>query len=155
MNGTDAELCYRRASVQQATSAGLAVILYDMLVGDLRRAVVAMRDGAIEVRSQYLKHAFSILELLEGFLDRQQNGSSVRSLSQFYGLLRKQILTAQFELDDRLLEKQIALILDVREAWQRANAEAVMQSRDASAKTVVPESASVECDMTATSQWFA
>src|SRR5208283_3043770 len=125
MNAGQAELCYRRAAAQQASSAGLVVILYDMLAGDVRQAIAAMRRGSIQDRSDRLKHAFAVLELLEGSLDMEKGGIAAANLSQFYRYLRRQLLAAQFNSDEQLLEKQIALIVDVQQAWRQADAEAV------------------------------
>ena len=72
MNVSQSELSYPRAAVQAATSAGLVVILYDMLINDLRQAIAAMRAGSIEDRSDRLNHAFAVLGLLEGSLDRDK-----------------------------------------------------------------------------------
>ena len=131
MYGRQAELCYRRAAVQAATSTGLVVILYDMLAGDLRQAITAMRKGKIQDRSNSLKHAFTILELLEGSLDLEKGGICAQSLSRFYNYIRTQLLAAQFNCDAKSLEKQIVLILDVQQAWRQADAEVILgdQSR--------------------------
>ena len=154
MNSVEAELSYRRRAVEAATPAGLVVILYDMLIGDLRRAISAMKDGDISARSRYLKHAFSILELLNGSLDFEHGGPVGGTLSQFYSLLRNQLLVAQFESDVRLLEKQMLLLLDVRESWVQADAELQTQPRDSdTSKMLEPSLAGFETK--GTSQWIA
>lgn len=155
MNGKDTELCYRRVAVEQATSAGLCVILYDMLVGELRHAIVAMREGDIEERSRRLKHAFSILEVMDGSVDLQREGPAAKSLSQFYGFLRNRLLAAQFDSDDQMLEDQIRLILDVREAWRQADKDTLLRSHDSNESTAMPRSSLIETEVTATSQWIA
>jgi flagellar secretion chaperone FliS len=121
MNVSQPELGYRRAAVQTATSAGLVIILYEMLIDDLSHAIAAMRAGSIQSRSDRLNHAFAVLGLLEGSLDRDKGGLAAESLSRFYTHLRRQLLAAQFQSNDRLLERQIALILDVQEAWRLAD----------------------------------
>jgi len=115
------ELSYRRASVQEASPAGLVVIVYDILASDLRQAIAAMRSGKIEERCAWLKHGLLALQLLEGILDLEQGGSAAHMLSRFYAHIRSQILAAQFSRAERILEEQIALILDVREAWRQAD----------------------------------
>jgi flagellar biosynthetic protein FliS len=155
MNGSEVALCYRRAIVQQASGARLVCILYDMLVADLRYAINAMQDRNVDERSTHLKHALSILELLDGSLDPGFDEKAVRSLSQFYGLLRNQLVTAQFESDHRLLEKQIDLILQVREAWQQADAGAVTQPSDPIGLVAKPEQTPSESEPSSVSQWIA
>ncbi len=124
MSGSQAELCYRRAAVQNSSSAGLVVILYDMMVGDLRAAIKALRNKDVQGRSDRLKQAFAILELLEGSLDWEHGRAAAESLSQFYSYLRGRLLMAQFGSDDKLLEEQISLILDVQQAWRDVDAPA-------------------------------
>ena len=46
-------------------------------------------------------------------------GSTAKNLRRFYGHLREQMLRAQFKLSPAILEQQIALILEVRGAWQQ------------------------------------
>jgi flagellar secretion chaperone FliS len=119
INANQTELSYRRTAVEEATPADLVIILYDMLVGDLRQAIVALGSGKIEERSTRLKHALSVLQLLEGSLDTENGGIAAHHLSQFYSHIRRQILIAQFKGDERILQEQIALVLDVREAWRQ------------------------------------
>jgi len=118
MDAAYSQRSYRRAAVQEASPAGLVVILYDLLVEDLQAAAQAIRDGDIEERSLQLKHALLVLQILEGSLDMEQGGAAARSLAAFYSYLRGQLLNAQFRNDDEVLTRQIALIFDVREAWR-------------------------------------
>ena len=110
-------LSYRRAAVQEASPAGLVVILYDLLIEDLQRASQAMRRAAIEERSNHLKHGLLVLQILEGTLDAERGGDAARSLAAFYAHIRSQLLEAQFRCDTNVLERQIVLLLEVREAW--------------------------------------
>ncbi|MFZ1136925.1 MAG: flagellar export chaperone FliS [Candidatus Korobacteraceae bacterium] len=121
MNVSQPEHSYRRAAVETATSVGLVVILYQMLIDDLSHAIAAMRAGNIQGRSDRLNHAFAVLGLLEGSLDRNNGGPGAENLSRFYAHLRRQLLAAQFQSNEQLLERQIALILDVQEAWRLAD----------------------------------
>ena len=118
MSGNAADRSYRLSSVQEASPVGLVVVLYDLLVDDLKRAIAAMRRHDIEERSQHLKHGLLALQLLEGSLDMEKGGPAAHSLAAFYGHLRHRILDAQFRSDDGILAEQIALVLNVREAWR-------------------------------------
>lgn len=122
MNPNSSQRSYLRAAVQEASPAGLVVILYDLLVEDLQRAIAALRRDAIEERSRHLKHALLVLQLLDCYLDLEHGGAAAGSLSAFYSHLRAQLLHAQFRSDPAPLERQIALVLDVREAWQAVDA---------------------------------
>jgi len=118
MNAAFSQRSYRRAAVQEASPAGLVVILYDLLVDDLQAAIHAIRCDDIEERSRNLKHALLVLQLLEGTLDMEKGGAAACSLAAFYTYVRQQLLEAQFRNDEDVLAHQIALIFDVREAWR-------------------------------------
>ena len=105
--------------MQEASPAGLVVILCDLLVGDLRRAVTSMQNSNVEERSGRLKHALSALQVLQGSLDLEKGGETAQSLTHFYSHIRSQILRAQFQNDSRILEQQIALIISVRERGRK------------------------------------
>jgi len=122
VNANSSQRSYLRAAVQEASPAGLVVILYDLLVDDLQGAIHAIRCGAIEERSRHLKHALLVLQFLEGGLDLREGAAAARSLSAFYAHLRRQMVDAQFRNDDSILARQIALVLEVREAWRTVDA---------------------------------
>jgi flagellar protein FliS len=124
MNWKETELSYRKAAIQNATSVGLVIIMYDMLAADLRRAIDAMNAGEVEKRSSELKHAFLVLLQLEGSLDMEKGGQAARNFSQFYSVSRAKILEAHFKVSAEMLQRQIDLIVDVRSAWEQVKAPA-------------------------------
>jgi flagellar secretion chaperone FliS len=145
---------YRRAAVQEATPAGLVVILYDILVDDLRRAIAAMQNSEVEEHCCRLKHAHSALQVLEGSLDLAKGGDTARSLAHFYAHIRGEILRAQFHNDSHILEQQIALILSVRESWQQVDSDISVQLGDRASR-VGFGAASVAVNLAVGSNWSA
>ena len=121
MNARQTELSYRRVAVQNASSVGLVVILYDLLVQDLREAVDAIAKKDIEARSAAIKHAFRVLQQLEGSLDHENGGEAAKNLSRFYSVMRNQILQGHIKIDSAILNEQISLLLDVRAAWEQVD----------------------------------
>ena len=117
------ELAYLRATVQNATAVGLVIVLYDLLVADLERAIAAIAQGDIEQRTAEIKHAFLILQQLEGSLEMEKGGDAAKHLSNFYSVLRCKILEAHIKINAELLKRQIELILSVRQAWQQVDSE--------------------------------
>jgi flagellar secretion chaperone FliS len=156
MGTSQTELSYRRVALQEASTAGLMVVLYDMLAGDLRQAMEAMRSAKIEDRSTRLKHALALLQLLEGSLDMENGGIAARHLAQFYSRVRSQILVAQFNRSAAILQKQIDLILDVREAWLQVDSRAaVTETAGCSTASGFPESGTPEMTTTDGHAWSA
>jgi len=137
MNFRHTELSYRRAAVQNASSVGLIIILYDLLIQDLRQAMDAIGKRDIEARSAAVKHAFLVLQQLEGSLDRENGGEAAEHLSKFYAVMRASILQAHIKVSSEILSEQVALLLDVRQAWQQVD-----PAGPATAANAVPVAAS-------------
>jgi flagellar protein FliS len=121
MNSRQTELGYRRAAVQNASSVGLIIILYDLLIQDLRQAMDAIDKRDIEGRAGAIKHAFLVLQQLEGSLDRENGGEAANNLSKFYAVMRARILQAHLKISSEILSEQVGLLLDVRQAWQQVD----------------------------------
>ncbi|HXW90280.1 MAG TPA: flagellar export chaperone FliS [Terriglobales bacterium] len=123
MNSRQTELSYRKVAVANASSVGLVIALYDMLVEDLRQAMKALERGDIEARSRALKHSFLVLQQLQGSLNREKGGDAANHLSHFYAVLRAGIWEAHVQQSPELLRKQISLLLDVRQTWVQVDPE--------------------------------
>jgi flagellar secretion chaperone FliS len=121
MNPRQAELSYRRMAVENASSVGLVVILYDLLVNDLRLAIQALERGDVAGRSTAVKHAFLVLQQLQGSLNREKGGEAAKHLSHFYTVLRGKIWEAHVKRSDEIFREQIRLLLDVRQAWDQVD----------------------------------
>jgi flagellar protein FliS len=121
MNPKQTELSYRRAAVQDASSVGLIIILYDLLMQDLRQAMDAIDKNDIEARAAAIKHAFLVLQQLEGSLDYEKGGEAAKNLSSFYSVMRARIFQAHLKVSSETLNEQVGLLLDVRRAWQQVD----------------------------------
>jgi len=121
MKRTSTERAYMAAAVENASPAGLVVILMDLLVSDLKQAIAAMQNQDIEKRSAELKHGFMVLQQLQECLDMEKGGDAAKHLSLFYSVIRSRMLEAQLQKDARILERQIELLLQVRQAWQQVD----------------------------------
>jgi len=110
---------YQNAAVQSASPTQLVCMLYDTLVRDMNRAILAIEAGNIEERAAEVKHALLVLQQLEAFLDMEKGGEPAANLSRFYAVLRNNIMKAHAEVDAERFRNQIALILWVRSAWEQ------------------------------------
>ena len=105
---TETEKTYLRARVQNASSAGLVIILLDMLIADLERAKAAMAEGSVEKRAAELKHAFVVLQQLDDSLDRENGGEAAQTFSSFYSAIRAKVALIRL----RLLVSSLAFRMD-------------------------------------------
>jgi flagellar protein FliS len=131
MRRNQTELSYRRAAVQNASAVGLVIIMYDMLIEDVREVIEALKQGDIEKRATALKHGFLVLGQMEGTLDMEKGGTAAVNLAQFYSVLRANLLDAHIKSSAEKFQRQIELMLEVRQAWEQVN------KPDAAAATAV------------------
>jgi flagellar secretion chaperone FliS len=119
MNPRQTELSYRRAAVQNASSAGLIIILYDLLIEDLRQAISAIENRDIEARSKAVKHCFLVLQQLEGSLDKENGAEAAKYLAKVYAIMRCKIFEAHMKASPEMLNQQVLRLLDLRQIWQQ------------------------------------
>lgn len=129
MNPNDSELMYRKMAVQDASPAGLVVILYDVLVGDLAKSIEAIGANEICKRSEHVKHALLVLQQLEGSLDMENGAETAKSLVQFYSYIRSRMLEAHMKTSAQIFQQLIELVLGVREAWQQLDNPSIPSGR--------------------------
>jgi len=59
---------------------------------------------------------------LEAMLDMNNGGKTAVNIRRFYAHVRGQMLAAQFKVQPGILQKQAAIVLEVRQAWQQMEA---------------------------------
>jgi flagellar biosynthetic protein FliS len=106
-------------------------MLYDQLIKDIRKAAIAMRERKFEACAKEIKHAFIVIQQLDGLVDRQSSEPAVPWLIKFYAMLRSNILDAQVKSSAEGLDEQAKLVLDVRGAWQELDNRSRLQPVDA------------------------
>lgn len=110
-------LAYRASAVAGSSPVALVVLLYEQLVEDLRRAADAIGTRDVERRTREIDHALQIAGYLQASLNREHGGEAARNLDRFYNFLRNRLLQAQLQVSSEILDEQIAVLLDLREAW--------------------------------------
>lgn len=108
---------YAAASAAGASPIGLVVRLYETIIGDLGRAITAVRDNDIERRTSELQHALAVIGQLQGCLDMEHGGEPARILDRFYDLSRSRIIHAQVRHSGKILEEAMRDFLLLRDAW--------------------------------------
>jgi flagellar biosynthetic protein FliS len=96
---------------------GLVIRLYETIVGDLGRAVIAVRDNNIEKRSSELQHALAVIGQLQGCLDMGHGSEPAKALDRFYDLARGRMIQAQLRHSGKILEEVMRDFLLLRDAW--------------------------------------
>lgn len=109
---------YREAEIRGASSVECTIMLYDLVVADLRQAVRCLHEGDIEGRTSALVHSLQVLEQLQGSLQMESGGAAAKHLYSFYSLARAKILEGQLKCRAKLLEEIVDALLQVRDMWQ-------------------------------------
>ena len=110
---------YSSESATGVSPVGLVICVYENVVADLGRAVLAIRDGDIERRTVQLQHALLLIAHLQNALDIDNGGQPARQLQRFYSMARGKILEAQIKQSGKILEDLMQHFLSVREAWEQ------------------------------------
>jgi flagellar protein FliS len=158
MKRNQTELAYLRAAVQNASSVGLLIILFDQLISDLKRAIAAMESRDVETRSAELKHGFLVLAQLQGSLDMENGGEAAVHFSRFYSTVRAGMMQAHIKASPEVLVHQIGLLLEVRQAWQQVdkpNLSAAPAGAPTAANAVAQSTVAREEQGTRVSDWTA
>jgi|SRR5581483_6246592 len=144
MKRTPTELAYVAAAVQNASPAGLVIILFDQLIKDLQGAIAAMQKGDVEERAAELKHGFLVLQQLQESLNMEAGGDAAHHFSSFYSAVRNSMLQAHLNISPEILQRQIQLLFEVRQAWETVDAkpgrEKTATPPDARSAIAVPSS---------------
>jgi flagellar secretion chaperone FliS len=148
----DARSSYRESTVRGASPVRLVIVLYEQAIEDLRRAVIALDKGAIEVRTREINHALLVIAQLQGSLNMERGGEVARNLARFYGLVRAGLTEAQLKQSSILIERQIAQLTEVHEAWlevERATGKADSPIQSRSDSPVIVSSSTLSADWNA------
>jgi flagellar protein FliS len=155
MNHTKATKAYREAAIRGASQIGLVVMMYDMIIEDLNRAVDAVRSSEIEKRTAETKHALSVLEQLQGTLNMADGGEAAINMDRLYSITRARLLEANIKNSVTIFKEQVRLFTELKVAWQQAEEKPLEFERGPELPVPVPgrtSSISVEsasCDWTA------
>jgi flagellar secretion chaperone FliS len=148
MNQAEVNRSYRESEIRGASSVDCAIMFYDVLIADLRKAIQCLAEGDIEGRTNALGHSLLVLGQLQGTLQMESGGDAAKHLYRFYSLARAKILEAQIKCRAQLLEEIVESVLKVREMW--------VEVREGCTPAATPEPWAVPSEeMAANSAWSA
>ncbi|MDR3764967.1 MAG: flagellar protein FliS [Acidobacteriota bacterium] len=108
---------YKEAEIRGASSLDCTIMMYDLAIADLHRALEYLADGDIEGRTNALVHCMQVIEQLQLNLQMDTGGEAAQQLYQFYSLARAKALEAQLKSSHKLLEEMASAFQKVREIW--------------------------------------
>jgi flagellar protein FliS len=114
-------MSYTALSAVGASPIELIVRLYERVISDLGRAVIAIRDGDVEKRGLELQHALAIIGQLQACLDMDRGGDPAQALDRFYSQAQARIVTAQHRQSGKLLEELARDFILLRDTWEQVD----------------------------------
>jgi flagellar protein FliS len=112
-------LAYLQSSVETASPSKLLVMLYERLVLDCRRAVVAQEAGDHPVAHNNLLHAQDIVVELQSSL-RPGVWEGSEALSSIYSHLMVKLVQANVQRDVAITSHCLDMVVGLADAWREA-----------------------------------
>jgi flagellar protein FliS len=119
----DVRRAYLEAAVRGANPVRLTIMLYEQVVQDISRAAEAVSKRNYEMTAHEISHAVGVIGYLQATLKSDPDVPVTRNLSRFYAMIRERLTEAQVRCSRELLEELRQLMLDVREAWLKVEAD--------------------------------
>ncbi|HWR36705.1 MAG TPA: flagellar export chaperone FliS [Clostridia bacterium] len=151
----DPRLIYREAAVRSATAVGLVVMLYDVVIEDLGRAMLALHVKDVEKRTSELTHAMLAIQQLQATLQMEQGGEAARNLDRFYSIARAKLLEAHLKQSGQMIGEQLALFRDLRDAWRTVEGNAQPRTAGNARSDVQPSAATPSATDSSALHWSA
>ncbi len=108
---------YREMEVLSATPGELVLLVFDHLLTSLLRARAAIGAGDLEQRATDLGKARDAVAELMATLDREKGGEVAAQLARLYAFFLKELTMLSFEPQVARLDRIIAMVRDLREAF--------------------------------------
>jgi flagellar protein FliS len=128
---------YLEADILSRSKEWLVPLLYEHLLARLRRAGVQIEAGDFEGKAESIGKANEIVLELAGNLDLVNGGELAKQLSSLYAFFAGEILAISRTLELERLERLVALIADLHEAWVQAAEQVAPRGRATGARPVI------------------
>ncbi|HTP69356.1 MAG TPA: flagellar export chaperone FliS [Dongiaceae bacterium] len=108
---------YQQTAAIGSSALSHVVALYETMLRDFRRAMIALEQGDIEKRVFEVNHALRVLGALQGSLDFEKGGAAATQLDRFYAVCHAEVLRVSVAPTRAGLQGLIDLIAPVHQAW--------------------------------------
>lgn len=114
---------YNEAKILGSSREQLVVLLYEHLLVHLRRAAIQIHNRDFEGKAASFEKASDILYELLGSLNLEAGGELASRLAALYGWFITEIGDVSRTLDRERLERMIAIVGNLHDAWVQAAAQ--------------------------------
>ena len=123
---SNARQAYAQSSVLTASREQLVVMLYDGAIRFLRQSAESMRAGDREQSRNRMRRAEAIIDELNGSL-ALSNGEVPARLRSIYLICKRLLIHANVAQEPDAIDAVVALLADLREAWDQIANPATVQ----------------------------
>jgi len=95
------------------------VMLYDGAIKFLLQMANDIRQKDMLAKTEHVDRALAIIDYLRAILDMSQGGEVAQNLDRTYNILTSQIILANATLDADMVDSVVALLREIRSAWQQ------------------------------------
>ena len=113
----DAVNQYRKTAVNTASPLELVVMLYDGAIRFIDAGKIAMAKKDLENQNTNLQKAQKVINELITCLDMQRGGEIATNLFSIYNFVNNQLIEANINDREDLLDGAKSLLINLREAW--------------------------------------
>ena len=113
----NARAAYVKNDLENLSREEIVVKLYQTLRIRLQAAIEEINDGNIAKKAEHLSRALAIVLELQASLDMKQGGEIAVSLSDLYGYLISDLVTANLKNDTQKIEEALKVVEPLLEAW--------------------------------------
>jgi flagellar protein FliS len=111
---------YQQTKVSTAKEASpyqLVAMLFQQLLGNIASAKGAMQQKNFAQKGDLISKSITIIGVLEGSLDFEQGGEISKNLSDLYHFCSQQLVQANINNDEDLLQEIILILLPIKSGW--------------------------------------
>ncbi len=106
-----------KGSIENASPHALIQMLIDGGAERINKARFFMQQGEIAQKGESISKAISIIDGLKVSLDFEKGGEIARNLSDLYNYMQAQLMKANLENDEKLLDEVLSLLNEIRSGW--------------------------------------
>ena len=128
---------YLETEILSRPKEWLVPLVYEHLLSSLSRARVQIQARDLEGKAASLQKASDIVFELLTSLDEAQGGDLARDLASLYGFLASEILAVGRSLDTEHLQRLIAIVSELHEAWVQAAEQVAPRGRASGARPTI------------------
>jgi len=121
---------YRNSQVNVSTPLELTLLAYEVLTSALHRTLIAHHAQDFVIEAEQSHRALRALSEMLGSLDYDQGGQLAANLGSLYAYMTKQILLAQTDDAEKLLNEVLGIANELRSGWWELKEEQ-QQTREA------------------------